>query len=187
MSVRTQAVSAGLIPRRRSPVVGTLAGVKVKGAPVRKGLAAAVLLASEGRTFTAASIALATELARRADGDVLVLSCARIHGVSFGLPNPGLMPTAAEWKEQEDSVRTAVAKLRRKGIAADGQVLGTRKPAHRICALADELGAGAIVMGADRSRGWLIGGMLWSQEPQAVQRRANVPVHLAIDGDPSDA
>jgi hypothetical protein len=25
--------------------------------------------------------------------------------------------------------------------------------------------------------------MMWSQEPQAVKRRANVTVHLAIDGD----
>ena len=42
-------------------------------------------------------------------------------------------------------------KLRRRGLRAEGQVLGTRKPAQRICALAGELGAGAIVMGADRA------------------------------------
>jgi nucleotide-binding universal stress UspA family protein len=64
-------------------------------------------------------------------------------------------------------------------------VLGTRKPARRICALAGEIGAGAIVMGADRSRGWLLGGMMWSQEPQGVERRATIPVHLAVtDGPP---
>lgn len=187
MSVKTQAVSAGLVPRRRSPVVGRLAGVKVKGSPVPQTRTASVLLASEGRAFTAESIALAADLARRADGTVQVLSCVRIHGVSFGLPNPGLMPTTAEWEEQRLNVRKAVARLKRRDLRVDGQVLGTRKPAQRICALADELGAGAIVMGADQSKSWLIGGMMWSQEPQAVERRAAIPVHLIVDDNDTDA
>jgi nucleotide-binding universal stress UspA family protein len=177
----------GLVPRRRSPVVGRLAGVKVKGSPVQQTRTAGVLLASEGRMFTAESIALAADLARRADGTVQVLSCVRIHGVSFGLPNPGLMPTKAEWEEQHANVKKAVARLRRRGLRAEGQVLGTRKPAHRICALANELAAGAIVMGADESRSWLIGGMMWSQEPQAVERRAKIPVHLTTDDDSPDS
>ena len=183
MSVKTQAVSAGLVPRRRSPVVGRLAGVKVKGTPVPQARTAAVLLASEGRAFSAESIALAADLAGHADGTVQVLSCVRIHGVSFGLPNPGLMPTNAEWEEQRLNVRKAVARLKRRGLRVDGQVLGTRRPAQRICALANELGAGAIVMGADPSKSWLIGGMMWSQEPQAVERRAAIPVHLTVDDD----
>ncbi|HWF56467.1 MAG TPA: universal stress protein [Solirubrobacteraceae bacterium] len=173
-------MGAGPRPRRRSAVVGRLAGVKVKGAPVSP-RRAAVLLASEGRAFTAETIGRAADLARAGDGSVLVLSIARVHGVSFGLPNPGLMPTKAEWDAQRDIVNHAVTKLRRRGLRAEGQVLGTRKPSQRICALADELGAGVIVMGADPSRGWLIGGMIWSQEPHAVARRAKVPVHLAID------
>jgi nucleotide-binding universal stress UspA family protein len=176
----------GLVPRRRSPVVGRLAGVKVKGTPLPQARTAAVLLASEGRAFTAESIALAADLARRADGTVQVLACVRIHGVSFGLPNPGLMPTKAEWEEQHTNVKRAVARLKRRGLRADGQVLGTRKPAHRICALANELEAGAIVMGADQSKSWLIGGMMWSQEPQAVERRAKIPVHLTTDDDERD-
>ena len=56
---------------------------------------------------------------------------------------------------------------------------------QRICALADELGAGAIVMGADQSSGGLIGGMMWTQEPQRVERRANVLVAPAIDASPT--
>ncbi|HEY5317766.1 MAG TPA: universal stress protein [Solirubrobacteraceae bacterium] len=176
-----EAVGAGVRPRRRSKVVGTIAGVKVKGTPVPKTRSASVLLASEGRGFTAASLALAADLARADDGTVQVLSIARVHGVGFGLQAPGLMPTKAEWDEQHESVRKAVAKLRRRGLQVEGQVLGTRKAATRICTLAYELGAGAIVMGADQSRGWLMGGMMWSQEPQAVERKAKVPVHLAID------
>lgn len=186
MSGRTQAVGAGLVPRRRSPIVGRLAGVKVKGSAVPQTRTASVLLASEGRAFTVESIALAADLARRADGTVQVLACVRIHGVSFGLPNPGLMPTKAEWEEQRVNVKKAVARLKRRGLHAEGQVLGTRKPAHRICALADELGAGTIVMGADQSKSWLIGGMMWSQEPQAVERRAKIPVHLTTDDDDPD-
>ncbi|MHB8693237.1 MAG: universal stress protein [Solirubrobacteraceae bacterium] len=173
---------AAVIPRgaRRGRVVGQLAGVKVKGDAVAR-RAASVVLASEGRAFTAASIDLAADLARQADGTVLVMSTARVHGVSFGLPNPGLMPTKAEWDAQRDIVNKAVARLKRRGLRAEGQVLGTRQPAKRICSMADEVGAGAIVMGADKSRGWLIGGMMWTQEPQAVERRSKVPVHLAID------
>ncbi len=166
---RRRAMAAGDSPR--------VAGARVRGrVPLHR--QSAVLLASEGRKFSAASIALAAELAREEDGTVLVMSVARVHGVTFGLPNPGLMPTKAEWDEQHLIVEHAVKLLRRKGIRADGQVLGTRVPAQRICALATELGAGAIVMGADAPKNWLIGGMMWSQEPQAVERRAQVPVHL---------
>ena len=177
----TEAVDAGPRPRRRSKVVGTVAGVKVKGTPVPRDRTASVLLASEGREFTAASIALAADLARDDDGTVQVLSIARVHGVGFGLQTPGLVPTKAEWDEQRESVHRAVARLRRRGLQAEGQVLGTRKAAQRICAMAYEVGAGAIVMGADPSRTRLIAGVLWTQEPQAVERRAKIPVHLAID------
>ena len=176
-----EAVGAGVRPRRRSKVVGEIAGVKVKGTPVPKDRTASVLLASEGRGFTADTIARAADLARAADGTVLVLSIARVHGVAFGLQTPGLVPTKAEWDEQGEIVRHAVARLRRRGLRAEGQVLGTRKPAQRICAMARELCAGEIVMGADRSRVRLIGSMMWSQEPQHVERRAKVPVHLVID------
>jgi nucleotide-binding universal stress UspA family protein len=176
-----EAVDAGPRPRRRSKVVGTVAGVKVKGTPVIRDRTASVLLASEGRGFTPASIALAAELAREEDGSVLVLSIARVHGVAFGLQAPGLVPTKAEWDEQREIVHRAVARLRRRGLKAEGQVLGTRKAAQRICTMAYELGAAAIVMGADPPRTRLIGGVLWSQEPQAVRRKAKIPVHLAID------
>jgi nucleotide-binding universal stress UspA family protein len=140
-----------------------------------------VLLASEGRPFSRESLALATELAGGAGGTVHVLSIARVHGVSFGLPNPGLLPTRAEWDEQRDQVRRAVRSLGSRGLRAHGEVLGTRKATQRICGAAETLGCSMIVMGADRSRLRLVADMLWSQEPQRVQRRAKIPVHLAID------
>jgi len=178
--VSADAVAA--VPARRGQAVrGRLGGAKVRGTPVAPGRSAAVLLASEGREFSAASIELAADLAREAAGSVLVLSIARVHGVAFGLQTPGLMPSKAEWDEQHAYVKSAVGVLKRRGVQAEGQVLGTRKPSQRICALADELGAGAIVMGADPARSRLIAGMMWTQEPQAVRRRARVPVHLTGD------
>jgi nucleotide-binding universal stress UspA family protein len=176
-----EALGAAARPRRRSKVVGKIAGVKVKGTPIPAARTASVLLASEGRGFTPESIALAADLARDEDSSVLVLSVARVHGVAFGLQAPGLVPTKAEWDEQGEIVRRAVAKLRRRGLQVEGQVLGTRKPAQRICVMAYELGAAAIVMGADQSRPRVIGTMMWTQEPQHVQRMAKIPVHLVID------
>jgi len=145
----------------------------------------AILLASEGRVFTPASIELALALAHEADGDVHVLSIARVHGVAFGMPNPGLLPSPPEWDAQRDAVNEAVLRLRRSGVKASGQVMGTRKAASRICDAAQQLGCEAIVMGADPGRARVIGDMLWSQEPQRVQRRAKIAVHLAVEDAPA--
>lgn len=180
MSATADALSAG--PRGRAKAVkGRMAGVKVRGSAVAKDRRAGVVLASEGRPFTAAAIARAGDIAQAHDTSVLVLSIARVHGTSFGLQHSGLMPTKQEWDEQAGQVQAAVAKLKRRGVAAEGQVLGTRKPAERVCRLALEVGAGAIVMGADAPRNRLAASMMWTQEPQAVARRAKIPVHLMID------
>jgi nucleotide-binding universal stress UspA family protein len=137
-----------------------------------------ILLASEGRSIPDAAIQRVIELARPAGASVHVFTIARVHGVSAGLPNPGLLPTKAEWTEQHEIVAKAVKRLRRKGIEADGQVLGTRKSTKRILDEAAKEGCDAIVMAADADRNRLVGDMLWSQEPQRVRRRAKVPVFL---------
>jgi nucleotide-binding universal stress UspA family protein len=137
-----------------------------------------ILLASEGRPIPDAAIARVVALARPAGASVHVFSIARVHGVGFGMPNPGLLPTKAEWKDQRDNIASAVKRLRRKGIEADGQVLGTRKTTKRICDEAAKEGCDAIVMAADPDRNRLIGDMIWSQEPQRVRRRAKLPVFL---------
>jgi nucleotide-binding universal stress UspA family protein len=97
------------------------------------------------------------------------------------MPNPGLLPTKREWKEQHELVEQAVKRLRRKGLKAKGHVLGTRKSTKRICDEATEQGCEAIVMAADPDRARLIGDMIWSQEPQRVRRRAKLPVFLVVD------
>jgi nucleotide-binding universal stress UspA family protein len=139
-----------------------------------------ILLASEGRPFSDAAIARVIELARQGNASVRVFSIARVHGVAFGMPNPGLLPTKAEWAEQRGIVERAVKRLERKGIDADGHVVGTRKSTKRILQEAEFAGCDAIVMAADPDRNRVVSDMLWSQEPQRVRRKAKLPVFLVV-------
>ena len=137
-----------------------------------------ILLASEGRAIPDAAIDRAVELARSAGASVRVFSIARVHGVAFGMQTPGLLPTKAEWDTQRKLVNRAVKRLERKGIEADGHVVGTRKSTKRILQEAELAGCDAIVMAADPDRSRVTGDFLWSQEPQRVRRRAKIPVFL---------
>ena len=139
---------------------------------------ARILLASEGRPFSDAAIARVVELAKPSDASVRVFSIARVHGVAFGMQTPGLLPTKAEWKEQREIVSKAVKRLERKGIDADGHVVGTRKSTKRILQEAQFAGCDAIVMGADPDRNRVAGDFMWTQEPQRVRRKAKIPVFL---------
>jgi nucleotide-binding universal stress UspA family protein len=120
-----------------------------------------ILLASEGRPISEAAIDRTIELAAASGASVHVFSIARVHGVAFGMPNPG----------------------RRKGIESDGHVLGTRKSTKRILDEAAKEGCEAIVMAADPDRNRVVGDLLWSQEPQRVRRRSKLPVILVVDAD----
>ena len=140
-----------------------------------------ILLASEGRQFSDAAVARVLELARKWDASVYVLSIARVHGVAFGLPNPGLLPTKREWDEQRDMVGKVVKRLQRKGIEADGRVIGTRNATKKIVEEAKISSCDAIVMTADADRGRVIGDFSWSQEPQRVRRKARIPVFLVFE------
>jgi nucleotide-binding universal stress UspA family protein len=138
----------------------------------------AVLLASEDREISRAAIDFAARLARRNDAPVHVFAIARVWGTSFGFPNPGLYPSKQEWDAQRGNVDRAVRALRRKGVQADGRVLGTRAAAKKIVREAQALDCDAIVMGAEPERGRIVGDLMWSQEPYRVRRRAPMPVYL---------
>jgi nucleotide-binding universal stress UspA family protein len=141
----------------------------------------AILLASEEREIPRAAVDLAARMARRCDAPVHVFTIARVWGTSLGFPNPGLMPSKREWDRQHEIVGLAVARLRRKGVQADGRVVGTRAAAKRIVREALRLGCDAIVMGADAPRGRFVGDFIWSQEPYRVKRRAgDLPVYLVV-------
>jgi nucleotide-binding universal stress UspA family protein len=92
-----------------------------------------------------------------------------------------LLPTKAEWAQQRDVVASAIARLQRSGLEADGRVLGTRKATARIRDEAEKEHCEAIVMAADPDRNRVIGDTLWTQEPQRVRRRARVPVFLVLE------
>ncbi|MGP0103305.1 MAG: universal stress protein [Solirubrobacteraceae bacterium] len=147
---------------------------------------ARILLATEGRAIPDAAIARVAELADRSGPtrpSVHVFSIARMHGVAFGLPNPGLLPTKRELAALREIVDSAIRRLAREGLDAEGHVLATRKVTARICEEAIKEECQAIVMAADPDRNRIVGDMLWTQEPQRVRRRAKVPVFLVADED----
>ena len=105
-----------------------------------------VLLASTGGPFRTESIRLCRDLVR--DGPVGVLIIARIYGSSFGLPNPGLLPTVKERRAAQDRVDGAITALRKMGVRADGQILITRHPAPGIARVAQARSAQRVVVEA---------------------------------------
>jgi nucleotide-binding universal stress UspA family protein len=140
-----------------------------------------VLLASEGRAIPADAIDFVARLAGSGRAAVNIISIARVHGTAYGFPSPGLLPTKREWQEQRDIVAQAVSALRKRGLEANGQVVGTRKATARICQEASDLGCDVIVMAADPPRNRVVADFLWSQEPYRVRRKAGVPVYLVAD------
>jgi nucleotide-binding universal stress UspA family protein len=140
-----------------------------------------ILLATEGRPISPAAIERTIELAKPSGASVHVFSIARIHGVAFGLQSPGLLPTRQEWQAQREIVGKAISRLKRKGIEADGHVLGTRKSTKAILSEATKHGCEAIVMAADPDRNRFTGDMMWTQEPQRVRRKSKLPVFLVFD------
>src|SRR2546430_7244623 len=110
------------MPRRRRLVLPEV------GAPGSR----RILLATEGRPIPKAAIERAAELAKPIGASVHILAIARIHGVGFALPAPGLYPNKQEWQDRRDAVHHAISTLKKRGIDADGHVLGTRKATKRI-------------------------------------------------------
>jgi hypothetical protein len=105
---------------------------------------AAVLLASSGAPFSKAAVRRARELA--AGGPVAVLSILKIYGSTFGLPNPGLLPTRREREEQFANVEKAISQLERSGCKADGQIAATRSAGRMIAKVARVRQVRVVVM-----------------------------------------
>ena len=142
-----------------------------------------VLLASEGRRYTADTVAFAAGLALPTAAPVQVLSIARVWGTSLGFPNPNLYPSKQEWDQQRELVAEAVRALEQRGLQATGQVVATRNATRRIVETARRTGCGAIVMAAEPPRHWVVADFVWSQEPYRVRRRAKLPVYLVPIGE----
>ncbi|MDR2219249.1 MAG: universal stress protein [Methylobacillus sp.] len=137
-----------------------------------------VLIASEGRQISDDVIDLAARMMRgQQDAEVRVLTVARLWGSSLGFPNPGLRPTKGEMAVQEEIISSAINRLEKLGLEANGTIVTTRNPCRAILKEAKRRGTTAIIMGADPRRKWF-GSFLWSQEPYRVSKTSNIPVHL---------
>ena len=91
-----------------------------------------------------AAVRRARELA--AGGPVAVLSILKIYGSTFGLPNPGLLPTRREREEQFANVQKAISQLERSGCKADGQIAATRSAGRMIAKVARVRQVRVVVM-----------------------------------------
>lgn len=112
---------------------------------------AAVLLASPGSQFSRAAMRRARELA---DGQpVAVLAILKVYGSSFGLPNPGLMPTRREREEQLKNVKLAISELERRGCTVDGQIAATRSAGRTIAKVARARNVSYVVMDTQPATG----------------------------------
>ena len=105
---------------------------------------AGVLLASSGAPFSKAAVRRARELA--GGQPVAVLSILKIYGSTFGLPNPGLLPTRRERDEQFANVKKAINALERSGCTADGQIAATRSAGRTIAKVARVRQVRVVVM-----------------------------------------
>lgn len=115
---------------------------------------ASVLLISDGRRpISAAAVARAAALAAESPHPVAVVAVAKIHGTSFGLPNPGLMPTKAELRERTGWVDTAIADLAGRGVSADGQVATTRHGVKVLARIARLRGVTTVVIDGTTATG----------------------------------
>jgi hypothetical protein len=110
-----------------------------------------VLLASSGSPFSPAAVRRARELA--AGESVAVLSILKIYGSTFGLPNPGLMPTRREREEQLKIVRKAIDTLERRGCKVDGQIAATRSAGRTIARVARTRQVRYVVMDVSPAAG----------------------------------
>lgn len=142
-----------------------------------------ILIASEGRPISDEVIDLAIDMHNVDGGHIMVLTVARLWGTSFGLPNPGLRPSKAEMEVQKQNVFSAIDRLEKAGIKADGHIVTTRHPSKSIQKQAEQQGFDAIIMGADMRRPWFFRATMWSQEPYRVLGRVQIPVHLVQSGD----
>jgi nucleotide-binding universal stress UspA family protein len=135
---------------------------------------AAVLLASSGAPFSKAAVRRARELA--AGEPVAVLSILKIYGSTFGLPNPGLLPTRREREEQFANVSKAINQLERSGCTADGQIAATRSAGRMIAKVARVRQVRVVVMDDSAESGVrrVIEGSVTSTVRRRLAGRANI-------------
>ena len=115
---------------------------------------ASVLLASDGRRpISPGAVARAAALAADSPYPVAVVAVAKMYGSSFGIPNPGLMPTKAELAERTGWVDSAIDDLASRGVRADGQVATTRRAVKLLANIARLRGVSTVVIDGTTATG----------------------------------
>jgi hypothetical protein len=142
---------------------------------------AAVLLASSGAPFSRAAARRARELA--AGGPVAVISILKIYGSSFGLPNPGLLPSRREREEQLSIVDRVIRELERQGCTADGQVTATRSAGRAIAKAARARQVRYVVMDSRPATG--VHKIMERELAGIVRRRLGHAATLELVGAPA--
>jgi nucleotide-binding universal stress UspA family protein len=141
---------------------------------------AAVLLASSGSPFSRAAVRRARDLA--ASEPVAVLSILKVYGSTFGLPNPGLMPTRREREEQLKIVRQAIDELERRGCSVDGQIAATRSAGRMIANVARSRQVRYVVMDLRPATG--VRRIVEGELTNIVRRRLKDAATLELIGEP---
>ena len=142
---------------------------------------AAVLLASSGAPFSRAAARRARELA--AGGPVAVISILKVYGSSFGLPNPGLLPSRREREEQLGIVARVIKDLERQGCTADGQVTATRSAGRAIAKAARARQVRYVVMDSHPATG--VHKIIEGELASIVRRRLGNAATLELVGAPA--
>jgi K+-sensing histidine kinase KdpD len=121
---------------------------------------------------------MARDLADAQLGGVAVLSIARIHGSSYGFPNPGLMPTRKEIQTCRDAVSAALEMFHRDDLPARGQVAMTRHELKQIGTVARAHGVAHIVLVVPSKPRWRL--LIEGDPLRTLNRRVgeHVAVHL---------
>ncbi|MEP6973730.1 MAG: universal stress protein, partial [Actinomycetota bacterium] len=134
-----------------------------------------VLLASTGVPFSHDAIRRTIALATPGHAKITILSIARIHGTSFGFPNPGLQPNRLEIKEQHDIIEDAAAILRDRGFEVRVAMSKSRNAAKMIARWGNAKNFHAIVVCDAPKAAWRrkIEGDLTRE----IGRRCSVPVY----------
>jgi len=114
-----------------------------------------VVLASDGRAdFSSQTVATAVALESKSPvRGVCVLTIAKVHGFTLGIPHPGLLPTKAEALERTNWVERAIETIKKSGVAADGQVATTRHAVKMIAQVAQQRNASYVVVDGSKAKG----------------------------------
>ena len=82
-----------------------------------------------------------------------VLSILKVYGSTFGMPNPGLLPTRREREEQFAIVNRAIKDLEQRGCTVDGQIAATRSAGRTIAKVARVRQVRYVVMDSPTATG----------------------------------